>query len=495
MIRPSQNRIAIAAVSSALLLAACADENTLTLTIDPSARPDLVANVLGKVQFAGLDATVLKDTELPSASAEQGAPTFSFDQTQATVQSGTRVSFPFVVDSDLAITALFAKVAGSPDLFQVDVPESSAKVANPFSLGFDLPTSVGNGTFCIDFAATNSGGLSGRAPQPFCINVNGVFSPTPEPTATPTQEPATTPTAAATPPPPAPTNAPTQSPTAAPTQAPTSAPTQAPSATPAPTAEPTPAPSTAPTASPSVSPTPATGGGGSASACYNPTLATEGTQITLTYNSTDGGSGGEVDFTDERTVGGNTTFDGRTAQVTTGTTTSTVSGAGAADGTSVTDTTTYAQVNASAPSTNAIGVHTESDISAAGASGRVITDSTIRPGRQMRFDLQAGDSYSQTFTTETTTSTSFGGFPGQETSTSIDSSVVTRYVGRSTISVPAGTFEVCRFEVETTDSGSGSTAETSTEYFAVGSGVLVMQQSGDTTTQLVGGSINGGALR
>lgn len=500
-----KNYQTVACVAIAMsLLSACVDDiddPVISKVIDPTTRPDLVSEVLDKVTISDADAQEIKAQNLPSSSSSSAAPVVSLSQSQRDIEAGSRVSVPFTVDSDFLISALFAKVVGSPDLFTVNF--SSTKVETVFSFAFDLPESVGRGTFCVDFAATDINGLSGQTAEPFCFNVvdDASANPTPAATSAPTSTPA-------------PTVAPTQTPTATPTPipAPSADPATTPEPSQSPTAPPTSEPSPSPTAMPSPSPSETPGGTptpaptqepgpGPASACFNEALFAEGTQYTLTYNTSTTANEGQVDFTDNRTVGAVTMFDGRSAHPAEGTTTSTVSGAGQADGTSVSDTTVYDQFDASVPEVNAIGLVSTTESNNSGFTTTTTVTSTITPGNLRRFDLSPGESYTNNYTTVTETTVGSPLLPGQTTESTTDVMSTVTYLGRNEVSVPAGTFAVCQFQEELTsqtDDGATSSS-TNTVNLAVGSGILVLQtsesDSGDTsTTQLTGGSLNGNDL-
>ncbi|MGJ8668742.1 MAG: hypothetical protein ACSHXK_04560, partial [Oceanococcus sp.] len=252
-----------------------------------------------------------------------------------------------------------------------------------------------------------------------------------------------------------------------------SAPTATPSATPAPTASATPMPTATPAAT------------GSAAACFNPDLFVQGTRVVQTYKSTN--SDGTVDFTDDRTVTGPATFNGQQTIETTGTTTSTVSGSG----TSTTQTETYSKVNNNVPQIETVGTTSSSSTQ----FGTVENENVLTPPRVDRYDLNPGESQSQSYVTASTSS-SFGQTINSETAT--DSTRT--YVGRVAVSVPAGTYDTCQFDESetstTTVSGQSSTSSSTTSnYFDVDSGLLVKSLSGDTTTELIEATINGVAVR
>ena len=116
------------------------------------------------------------------------------------------------------------------------------------------------------------------------------------------------------------------------------------------------------------------------------------------------------------------------------------------------------------------------------------------PSRDKRYSLAAGASATQTYTI--TSTATFTGLPPINSSQSQTETV--RYLGRDSVTVPAGTFDTCKFEQTI---GTGASAVTSTQWTAAGSaaGVTVKSVSpgdaGSTTTlELKAGTINGSAI-
>lgn len=204
-----------------------------------------------------------------------------------------------------------------------------------------------------------------------------------------------------------------------------------------------------------------------------------------TYNSSS--TDGEVDFTDDRTVGDIVSFFGDQARETNGTTTSTTTTQQGST-TTTSQTSTYTQSDAQVPQVTSLGAETSTSTQAGS------TQSTIRidPGRVARYDLEAGQSFQQSYTT--TVENNVPGFGTVTTTTETDET--STYVGRETVTVRAGTFETCRFDdtVTQTTQGQSSTSQSS-NWFDTGSGLLVRQVSGDTTSELVEGTINGTPIR
>ena len=105
------------------------------------------------------------------------------------------------------------------------------------------------------------------------------------------------------------------------------------------------------------------------------------------------------------------------------------------------------------------------------------------PFRLDRFDLAAGQSFTQEYTeVETFTEN------GVETVRVDDEMVTIRFDGIESVTVPAGTFDACRF---TEIVESGQDAVFLREWIAVGSGIPIKSEEDSSTSELVSGSLNG----
>lgn len=269
------------------------------------------------------------------------------------------------------------------------------------------------------------------------------------------------------------------------TPAPTSSPAPSSSANPtaSPTANPTSGPTASPTAAPSSGPTPTPGSGsGDASACYNPELLQQGTQTTLSYKSTDGDSNEVLTFTDERMVTGPATFKGQQTILTDGTTQSSSS-----VGSYTTQTKTYNTVQSSTKGARTYGLNTTTTVQ----GFTTTTEAEFSPYSEMRFNLSAGQSFVTEYSLKTTTDT--GGFGNVTTNTNHKDTIT--FVGLENVSVPAGTFETCRFDTSSVVTGDSSSTENATNWFDVGSGVLIKNQAGNDKTEFTSGSVNGTAVQ
>ena len=117
------------------------------------------------------------------------------------------------------------------------------------------------------------------------------------------------------------------------------------------------------------------------------------------------------------------------------------------------DANEYYQIDFETPSVNFIA-----DINLQG------TDDTARsnPGDLLRFDLEPGESYEHSST-----------YSSSEDGSDTYTARIT-YVGRETISVPAGTFETCHFETEDLASGYQLT-----QWYGVDNGIEIAEESSD----------------
>ena len=108
------------------------------------------------------------------------------------------------------------------------------------------------------------------------------------------------------------------------------------------------------------------------------------------------------------------------------------------------------------------------------------------PGLKTKFDLNAGESYEQTYTM-------IEHDPLNPGDTVYDS--VVKFVGIETITVPAGTYKTCKFEDKSTvTSSDGVTeADNTTTWYAVEHGIVVKNKVDDVDDDLVlvEASING----
>jgi hypothetical protein len=221
-------------------------------------------------------------------------------------------------------------------------------------------------------------------------------------------------------------------------------------------------------------------GTGNAASCFNAAFATQGTKTVTTYKTTDGETSAVINFTSTVEVKGNATFDGKAA----------------IESVSQTD------VTGAAPSSSSTKSYYKVDTSAKRIAyyGTILTvatpiaaTTTVKslPERIERYDLAANESYSQTYSLES--SSVVLGFP--ITSTTEFNSKIT-FKGIETITVPAGTFEACRMESTDSITTLGtSVATTSTNWTSTGQGMLLRTEASGDITELVSGTINGVAIK
>ena len=220
-------------------------------------------------------------------------------------------------------------------------------------------------------------------------------------------------------------------------------------------------------------------GTGNASACFNDTQYAQGTKLVTTFKTTSGTSQAVLDFTSNTDINGTTTFNGKSA----------------------TESFSQTQATGSAPSTSATKSYFKTDTAAkrstyygsiVESSAPVVSNSTVKiiPERIERFDLAANESYSQTYSIET--SSVVFGFP--ITVTTQHATTIT-FKGIESVSVPAGTFEACRFETSDAVTSSGlTTNSTATNWISTQKGVLLRTEAGNDVTVLMSASINGAAV-
>ncbi|WP_331344215.1 hypothetical protein [Cellvibrio sp. UBA7661] len=229
---------------------------------------------------------------------------------------------------------------------------------------------------------------------------------------------------------------------------------------------------------------PKTSGGGSgtgnAASCFNPDLITSGYRNVLSYKTTDGETGAVVNFTSNTEVKGSATFNGKSAIESVSQTHAT------GDAPSISTTKNYFKVDNSAKRFSYYG--SQVDTTAPVASSSTLT---IAPERIERFDLNAGESYTQKYSITSTVQVL--GFPATVTS-DYDSTVT--FKGTESVTVPAGTFDACRFETNTKSTTSNiTTTSVYINWVTVNSGVSIKTESEGDVTELVSGSINGSAIK
>lgn len=221
-------------------------------------------------------------------------------------------------------------------------------------------------------------------------------------------------------------------------------------------------------------------GSGNAASCYNADLMTQGSRVVLNYKTTDGETSAVVNTSADTEVKGSTTFNSKSATESISQTQAT------GDAPSTSTTKSYFKIDAGAKRFSYYGSIV--DTSAPVSSSSTLT---ITPERIERFDLNAGESYTQIYSISSAIQVM--GFP-VSTITEFESLVT--FKGVESITVPAGTFNACRFETSATSVTLGTTTTTvSTNWITVDSGVSVRTESAGDITELISGTINGNAIR
>lgn len=220
-----------------------------------------------------------------------------------------------------------------------------------------------------------------------------------------------------------------------------------------------------------------------AEACFSEGFLADGAQNIRELRSVDSSTGEVTEVDVQRIVLGTATFDGQELIELDGTITRTSNGT-----TTTSNTTEYFELD-----TDDLQYRLHALFTTSAVSGVTTTIETkFEPPRSDRFDLVAGDDYTEEYTLDVETVVD-----GTVLQTSADEVEKTRtYLGRETITVPAGTIETCKFRDEdVTDLAAGGTdTSTTTRWFDVGTGLEVRQETGTVTEELVSGTQNGNPI-
>ena len=226
-------------------------------------------------------------------------------------------------------------------------------------------------------------------------------------------------------------------------------------------------------------------GSGSALECFNPDFFAPGTMSISTTRVTGGAGTGETTILDtQRTVMGTTTFIGENL-----TEIDLRIDIAVGDITIPSTSTEYAELDPSTPRFLEYGIRTET----AAQGVTTVATTTFDPPISFRFDLDPGDSYTQNY--DSITETDFGF--GQPTTATTQKEDTWTYLGQESVTVPAGTFNACKFRKDEIVTGAtGGTEQVSSElWFDVDTGLEVRLEldSGETSV-LLSGSQNGQPL-
>lgn len=229
---------------------------------------------------------------------------------------------------------------------------------------------------------------------------------------------------------------------------------------------------------------PGPGGGatpGPAADCFNALLYTTSATVSLEYAISGPLSGTSLT---EYTVTPSATFEGQAASKAQGTETKNYAGQPPA----ATDVQTFIQVDGLA--LNELARVTDTFMLGANINTKTVTRPVYR---DLKFTLAPGASDEQTFDRVTAIS---GPFVPNTMVRDTETRRVT-YAGHETVSVPAGIFETCRFDITVTIKGK---RETLTEWIAVGSGLSVKSVTRDANSAIKAildlnrGHINGASI-
>lgn len=223
-------------------------------------------------------------------------------------------------------------------------------------------------------------------------------------------------------------------------------------------------------------------GGGTANGCFDLALFdTQGTHLQVAYSYS-----GQITGTHtmDTTVGGLTTFEGYQARETITLMSSTH------DGMSSTSTNkSYGFRTGDAEVTHYGSVMTSSATMPGMTYNSIIRTVMTPPYTDPQYSLAVGASVTSTHSGVSTTTTSMTGQPDQTFSSPFTSSMTTKYVGQESVTVPAGTFNTCKFEVTTP----GST-DVSTSWFVAGKGIHLKSSYPGMAMEATSVRLNGAPL-
>jgi hypothetical protein len=214
-----------------------------------------------------------------------------------------------------------------------------------------------------------------------------------------------------------------------------------------------------------------------ASVCFNPDLVKTGSTLNLTNSSIDSASGAKTVSETVQTVLGPSRFKGKDAIETR----SEIS-IPAARVTAVANN--FLTANIANKTTTNLGGTGDTIVNGV-PSGAIELEFT--PGQQSRFNLGAGQKYTQTYTTKTTNK-----FGGSKFTTSLTQEQVTTYIGVVSITIAGKKYQACKFQEDSKGKSQGVTFNNSRTYWlGVGLGIQLKEVNESATTELVAGSIDG----
>jgi hypothetical protein len=220
------------------------------------------------------------------------------------------------------------------------------------------------------------------------------------------------------------------------------------------------------------------GGAGSSNGCFDLSLAeTQGTHSVIGYTYSGAITGTEIV---DSTVGAMTTFEGQSARQSALITTGSHTAAGQTVAIN-TNGTTYSARTGDGQMTQ-YGLQTV----ASGSAGGITFTTTIKtvyspPFVDNQYSLALGSSITQTLAGTATTTIHTGVVPDQVTTSAIPASTsTTTYVGQEQVSVIAGTYSACKYQVTTPGS-----SDVTTSWFIVGKGIPVKTTISGSVSQTI----------
>jgi hypothetical protein len=214
-----------------------------------------------------------------------------------------------------------------------------------------------------------------------------------------------------------------------------------------------------------------------ASVCFNPDLVRTGNTLNLEYSSIDNASGAKTISETVQTVLGPSQFKGK----------------------SVTEIRSEISVPAARVTAVANNFLTadlaNKTITNLGGTGDTIVNGVpsgaiemeFTPGVESPFNLGAGQKFTQTYTSKTTTNIN-----GAKFTTSLTQEQVINYIGVVSIAIAAGSYQACKFQESSTGKSQGATFTNSRTYWlGVGLGIQLKEINESATTELLAGNIDG----
>lgn len=236
------------------------------------------------------------------------------------------------------------------------------------------------------------------------------------------------------------------------------------------------------------------GGTGALNDCTDPNGLTAGNRVSVVYTYS-GIITGEQ--TVDTVVNGSASFEGQSATQTT----STTKGSNTIQGFTVPLTTVVKAYLQPADNglTRTLGSVVDATTGGISIGGFTSPDTTIstkavfEPAElNTEFTLAVGQSVTKTTTVRSTVLSSSMGVPAPGTVTTAGSSVTHTFEARESVTVPAGTYNTCRYRV------AGSSGDITTSWFIVGRGIMAKSEArtsaGTQTIQLKSGTLNGARL-